>query len=328
MSFFDSKQEVINIELTSQGKRLLSQGKFKPHFYSFHDDGIIYDAAYYGGAEEPTNAAGRIEDATAVLKPFYSVSTKTGTDAPDVLSIDSFQKENLKLSADPIGTSLPTTNETPQFRCRLLSGKISGSTTITTLRDVATGEVVETLRSPSISMNNLVYRGNFVDEIDSDRTRPAQETIPSSAEMDIFSIRLADDKYLKVKKDYILLSIDEQNTENEFDNFNFAMYVEDATTGEFKQLYHTTRTTNIDEGGFLIENPQEREEEIDNKFLDYYFEISVDSEIDPCEIIEGMPRDQFNQILIEDPLLSLEERCLTPTRVLSRDVDVIPDEDC
>ena len=46
MSFFNKKEEVFDIELTSYGKYLFSKGKFKPAYYAFSDDEIIYDPSY------------------------------------------------------------------------------------------------------------------------------------------------------------------------------------------------------------------------------------------------------------------------------------------
>ncbi len=43
MTFFNKKEEVIEIELTQYGKYLLSKGKFRPVFYAFSDDEILYD---------------------------------------------------------------------------------------------------------------------------------------------------------------------------------------------------------------------------------------------------------------------------------------------
>ena len=53
MEFFNRKEEVLDIELTSHGKQLLSAGKFKPSFYAFYDEDITYDAQY--GAASPEN---------------------------------------------------------------------------------------------------------------------------------------------------------------------------------------------------------------------------------------------------------------------------------
>ena len=41
MEFFNKKEEVIDIKLTQYGKYLLSQGKFKPVFYSFSDESSV-----------------------------------------------------------------------------------------------------------------------------------------------------------------------------------------------------------------------------------------------------------------------------------------------
>ena len=54
MFFMNKKEEVIDIELTPYGKRLLSMGKMKPTYYAFFDDNIMYDAAY-AGIEESQN---------------------------------------------------------------------------------------------------------------------------------------------------------------------------------------------------------------------------------------------------------------------------------
>ena len=43
MSFFNKKEDVIDLQLTQYGKYLLSQGKLKPVYYAFFDDDILYD---------------------------------------------------------------------------------------------------------------------------------------------------------------------------------------------------------------------------------------------------------------------------------------------
>jgi hypothetical protein len=54
VEFFDKREEVLDLQLTRHGKKLLAQGKFKPVFYAFFDDDIIYDPAH-GGAGEDTH---------------------------------------------------------------------------------------------------------------------------------------------------------------------------------------------------------------------------------------------------------------------------------
>jgi len=60
MEFFDSKQEVIGIRLTQFGKRLLARGSFKPVFYQFFDDDILYNSEYAGFSEEQNTTEERI----------------------------------------------------------------------------------------------------------------------------------------------------------------------------------------------------------------------------------------------------------------------------
>lgn len=54
MTFFNRKEDVIDIQLTQYGKYVLSKGRFKPVCYAFFDDDIIYDIAY---ASEPNELA-------------------------------------------------------------------------------------------------------------------------------------------------------------------------------------------------------------------------------------------------------------------------------
>ena len=52
MTFFNKKEDVLEIELTQFGKYRLSQGEFDPVYYAFFDDDIIYDASYGGVTNE------------------------------------------------------------------------------------------------------------------------------------------------------------------------------------------------------------------------------------------------------------------------------------
>ena len=71
MRFFDSKEEVLDIQLTQIGKRKLSQGTFKPYYYNFFDDDILYDASYGRTSEEQNESVPRILDNTPRLRAHY-----------------------------------------------------------------------------------------------------------------------------------------------------------------------------------------------------------------------------------------------------------------
>jgi|ETNvirnome_2_300_1030623.scaffolds.fasta_scaffold00518_2 hypothetical protein len=44
--FLNKKEQVYDLQLTSYGKYTLSIGEFKPAYYAFYDDNVIYDRAY------------------------------------------------------------------------------------------------------------------------------------------------------------------------------------------------------------------------------------------------------------------------------------------
>ena len=44
MEFFNQKEEVLDLVLTTRGKELFTQGKFKPHGYKFFDNETVYEA--------------------------------------------------------------------------------------------------------------------------------------------------------------------------------------------------------------------------------------------------------------------------------------------
>ena len=72
MSFFDKKQDVIDIKLTQFGKNLLARGFFKPVYYCFFDDDIIYNSEFAGIKETQKRSTERIEEAQR-LKTQYLV---------------------------------------------------------------------------------------------------------------------------------------------------------------------------------------------------------------------------------------------------------------
>ena len=68
MSFFNKKEEVMDIQLTRYGKRKLAQGKFQPKYYQFFDDDIIYNSEYAGFTEKQNDSEKRIFEDSPRLK--------------------------------------------------------------------------------------------------------------------------------------------------------------------------------------------------------------------------------------------------------------------
>ena len=80
MSFFDKKQEVIDIKLTQFGKNLLARGFFKPVYYKFYDDDILYDSDCADISEEQNRSEERIFEAQRMKTQYLTVGVETAFD--------------------------------------------------------------------------------------------------------------------------------------------------------------------------------------------------------------------------------------------------------
>ena len=68
MTFFNKKEEILEIKLTSHGKNTLAAGSFKPMYYAFFDDDVLYDGARAGFTEDNNDIEPRIQDTTPSLR--------------------------------------------------------------------------------------------------------------------------------------------------------------------------------------------------------------------------------------------------------------------
>ena len=79
--FLNKKEQVFDLKLTSYGNHLLSQGTFKPVYYAFYDDNIVYDLQYSAGKDAAGNILmppkelqndiqRRIKDETSYIESF------------------------------------------------------------------------------------------------------------------------------------------------------------------------------------------------------------------------------------------------------------------
>jgi len=57
----DKKEETFDLTLTEKGREKLMKGEFKPHSYSFYDNGVIYDNKYGAITESQNSSSPRIK---------------------------------------------------------------------------------------------------------------------------------------------------------------------------------------------------------------------------------------------------------------------------
>ena len=66
--FLNKKEDVIDFKLTSYGKHLLGRGNFKPVYYAFFDDNIVYDSQYLNMSEVQNETNKRIKQDTQYIE--------------------------------------------------------------------------------------------------------------------------------------------------------------------------------------------------------------------------------------------------------------------
>lgn len=103
-TLLNQKEEVLKIELTKHGRKLLGEGVFQPEFYLFFDDNVIYDDQYIGLSEIQNNSQERIFNKTL---PMTSLNLLEDIDIA------------------PLGRSNTANNYAPSWEINVLNGQIS-----------------------------------------------------------------------------------------------------------------------------------------------------------------------------------------------------------
>lgn len=316
MALFDSKQEIINIELTSYGKKKLSQGKLNPVFYAFFDDDVVYDGAY-GSLTESVNSVAdlRIRKETPYLKTQYSLvgsETKLNKGNADQETLDNVRVyENNNLLKFGLGNSKIGEVAGSRVQITMLEGEISN------VYATASAFVFGNNRNPKTAYNKpqtkLVLKApELTPEIrrlpEPTMTTPPELLDPNGLEMAVVSPILSDNRYVYLNVDEILISLDELNSVEDYKNFEVSLYkvdLNDSNEEEYSRLSFKTQRKEVDENGFLLDEREINNQDVkitkDN--VEYYFDIQIDEEIDPELLISKVPKDSLGRPTIDDPLI-------------------------
>lgn len=279
MSFFDKKQEVMSVELTQYGKYLLSKGKFKPYYYNFIDDDILYDSTYGGFQENNSNISNRIRNETPSCKPQYifsGVETKLNQALELLrtgkikLESDTIQQkpEKQNFTAAPLGNSDLSSNNMPAWKIKLLKGKINS------IKQSNSGSNYN-LTTPEIYTDTIQYKIKNV-------TNNLDEEIGN---YDLVSTPFEDDSYIRIIGDSILLDIKEENATISNSNFEFELYIQeiDEETLEEKliPLYFPEKQSSIKNNILIGDGSEDSFIDVfdDPKYAEYFLDINIDSKI-------------------------------------------------
>lgn len=311
MKFFDSKEEVLDIQLTQYGRQLYSKGVWKPVYYAFFDEGVLYDANYGGVTESKNEAEGRIQDETPFLR------TQVGFTGREEYLFDGVNDEleeeligayeKLNVLTYPLGSSALDSTKTPAFNIQFLEGEVTGLLNSIT-GSAATGSIKSVsqplLKVPQIQ-SDIEFKITTYD--------PANPKLPFIEDPELTNRTIFDDGHsIAIGPEQILLFVEEKNAPFDYENFDIEVYeITDETgpTGEqvLKPLSFI-RPLEMVENNILIDQKEAEMKagrvngqlpDIDPSYVQYYFDINVDSEIDENLICRSINKLRSKNIIID-----------------------------
>ena len=191
---FNKKEEVLDFILTKEGRKLASQGKFKPYFYEFYDSDIIYEA---NNSEIQNNTKERIEDAlyTKAIPSIDEINEVGGT----------IKNDNTNLLKNPIGTSQIQNEYAPAWKISFNEESYVTGAFSTSQRDII-----------KTNLNNQIISSGTLREVDTFEERIPQFYVNVNYKLYTNEILLADggtitELYYDNRNDDLFVAIEEEN---------------------------------------------------------------------------------------------------------------------
>lgn len=298
MKFLNNREDTIDFQLTSHGKYLLSKGKLKPVYYAFFDSDIIYDATFASALEDQNNIETRIKEVpqlevqtvyagieTNINKSieYVRLSQKDKDGKFEDLKQDTFQPnidKNYSLFA-PIGTVSNNSIYAPAFNTIVYEGEITGA-----VNHIYGDFPLDKI--PQIELDVVKY--DIIekqDPIDAGATTEEEiERDEEYREKGVLTSPMKDGSYIDIEKDYKLLYLEELNSFNDDKDFLIEVYEiktdsnSSGCTETLIPLYFKQKKSNIVNDILIdVDDIEEEDFEIDESFVEYFFNIKVDNEI-------------------------------------------------
>ncbi len=275
MKFLDQKEQVIDLQLTQHGKRLLSQGIFKPVYYTFADSDILYDSDYASASygENQSAIEPRIQEETPRLsvQANYNSAEALVPNRAGLLG-QRIPKNSYVLKEDPdkydvlefsLGTSSPLNEKLPAWNVAFLNGELSGSNYFYTDK-----------RGKIHFIPQLDAKVTYNIEVKTQPTTatPDEQEATEALEAE-FRVVHGDGTYVSVKDDFLLLRVAEDNVPFSKENYDIEVY---EVLREGEELSPLAISPTAEQNDFFVLN-----EASSNSEAEYYVELPVDDEIDP-----------------------------------------------
>jgi len=330
MTFFDPKEDVIDIELTQFGKSAMSNGRWKPVYYSFYDDDIIYDPEYGGITEGQNSAQDRIVEAarTRTQSAFGGIETEIKKQYERIpKSGNEFERINLQPTVErdyalstPMGRSDIGNEYFPAWQVSFLNGELSSSVIVST-SSLGTIPIIE-LVADDITFVTQIKDKDDEDAAALDLANNLNQIGESSPIVEPSTLVLAnqvydDGTYVSIDEDYLLLELVEDNTPFEPENMDIEVFLHSPETGSKGEpvlipLKFNKRKEMIVNDILIDDDDPERNQqtELTSEYVEYFFNVWVDDEIDILTLCKAVSLRK--ELGIYTPPIDCPERAVGP----------------
>lgn len=342
MEFFNRKEEVIDIQITPYGKHKLSLGKFKPSYYAFFDSDIVYNTYFNtetGYSENQKDTEGRIKE---MIRPKaqsirYGVESKINhyIDEQSQGQVNILQpaqigavlenlrqpvdpKENSATLRNPIGNSAPNSYYLPSWKVSSLLGRIDYSEPSYTGSIDYRKQIIENIPQVNINIEYKTQISNILETGGENTTGIDLQLLNKYEDTSFYSSDVYEDgTQIFVQKQFSLLDIIEEHVGDNIHNFDIEVYEivkepykdsngsiviqEDLKKLKFRKNDYLELGQNQ-----LFTESLYNSTQIDDSYVEYYFEIKVDEEI------EDVVRSETAQLVDQTenlPINNFEEPC-------------------
>jgi len=301
MEFFNKKQEVLEVKLTPYGRYKLSKGVFKPAYYAFFDEGIIYNSAFTGGDNTSTQVTvtegqnsiePRIQDdtpSTKTLNVFTGIQTAQSASAAiiraifkedrtlldDPLFMDPgaiYNRQELQYVQDridfftkPLGRSRLNSNKQPAWAVTARHGEISSSLSFYT-----SSAGIEKIPQIDIAIKYRTYAAAIEDWSPALADSPEYTDEALTQQHNVHNIQAItttikpDGTYVVISPEDLIIQITEKNVDFNKENFDIEVYLSSST------LFGNLLPLKFNDDSAAIHT---------NTEVPYYLTLEVDNEI-------------------------------------------------
>tara|TARA_B100000131_G_C18102303_1_gene606489 strand:+ start:107 stop:1180 length:1074 start_codon:yes stop_codon:yes gene_type:complete len=231
MKFFNKKEQVMDFKLTSYGQYLLSNGNFKPVYYTFYDDNVLYDGKYAHISESSNTVYDRVKNNTQYMQTqtlFEEVENsvqkiiKVGSlsyYAGDVEPIAQDPRKDTFHFEHPIGDAYleGDTNVAPAWKVVLLQGEISSSAT----KDVLNNFDIPQINITANYRKKVAKASNFYNDAVADLNTDAFEEQIRGA---IKTATFEDGNVIFLQRPELVIYAEEVNTMLLMENYDIEVF--------------------------------------------------------------------------------------------------------